>query len=55
MKDEDVDKDFHILPMPPVPPEAWQFIEEAQKANEVASRTIVGSHVKEEHNRHRED
>lgn len=25
---------IHILPMPPIPAEAWKFIEEAQKANE---------------------
>jgi hypothetical protein len=28
---------IHILPMPPLPPEAWQFIEDAQKAMERAS------------------
>jgi hypothetical protein len=36
--EEDVDKEFHILPMPPVPSEAFQFIEEAQRLNE----TITG-------------
>jgi hypothetical protein len=35
IRDEDVEKEFHILPMPPVPPEAFQFIEEAQRLNEV--------------------
>ena len=52
MKDEDVDKEFHIHPMSfaPVPPEAWQFIEEAQKASE----SVTGN-VQEEHSQHRED
>jgi hypothetical protein len=50
MKDEDVDKEFHILPMLFVPPEAWKFIQEAQKANE----SVTGN-VQEEHSKHRED
>lgn len=25
---------IHFLPIPPLPAEAWKFIEEAQKANE---------------------
>jgi hypothetical protein len=44
--DSDVDKEFHIFPMPPIPAEAWKFIEEAQKAVEV----ISGSHEQEKHN-----
>lgn len=44
--DTDVDKEFRILPIPPVPAEAWQFIEEAQKANERAT-----GNVKEEHSK----
>jgi len=55
MNDEDVDKEFHILPMPPLPPEAWQFIDEAQAAANQASgfnEPISGRHnVKEEHNK----
>lgn len=52
---EDVDKEFHILPMPPVPAEAWQFIEEAQIAMERASgsrEVVITGHVKEEHHQH---
>jgi hypothetical protein len=26
----EVDKEFHILPMPPLPPEAWAFIKEME-------------------------
>jgi hypothetical protein len=54
MNDEDVDKEFHILPMPPLPPEAWQFIEEAQAATNRASgfnEPIIGkSHEQEKYN-----
>jgi FMN phosphatase YigB (HAD superfamily) len=31
--DEEVDREFHILPIPPIVPEAWEFLKEAQKAN----------------------
>lgn len=31
--DEEVDREFHILPIPPIVPEAWKFIKEAQQAN----------------------
>ena len=53
--DEDVDKEFHILPMSPIPHEAWQFISEMEAAVREASgfnKTIVGHHVEEEHNQH---
>lgn len=34
-----VDKEFKILPIPTIPAEAFEFIEEAQKANEAISGT----------------
>jgi hypothetical protein len=35
--DEDVDKAFKFLEMPPVPSEAWQFIQQAQSAGAASS------------------
>jgi len=50
--DSEVYKEFHILPMPPVPPEAWKWIEEAQKANE---RATGKANEQEEHPIERKD
>lgn len=38
-REDDVDKTMHVLPIPPFPSEAWQFIEDAQKSSEVISGT----------------
>lgn len=35
----DVDKTMHILPMPTIPSEAWQFVEQAQQVEEVITGT----------------
>jgi hypothetical protein len=37
MTQEEVEKEFHILPMPPLPAEAWRFIEEIQRRAEIIS------------------
>jgi hypothetical protein len=37
---EEIDSTFHVLPIPPVPSEAWQFIKEAQGGN--PDTVIVG-------------
>lgn len=44
VRDEDVDKAFHVLPIPPViTDEAWRFIEEAQKSFATAERVVMHS------------
>ncbi len=35
--DDDVDKSFKFLTMPPVPPEAWQFLQQAQSTAQMTS------------------